>query len=153
MSRVAFVAGISAVIGICAVAVVFAVSGGYDWYLHRSEETSSYKTAAEAKADRSSFPRWVPDGATGVEYKMKTTGGARLLRATLPSASLPADCSPYKAAANLPGPELKAGWFPGDVADKPTARCGVYYAYLDGNTLYGWQSHTDWVAENKASQR
>ncbi|MFB7516484.1 hypothetical protein [Streptomyces sp. NPDC056144] len=136
------------------VLAALAVPAVTEWYQGRHDEASSYRTAAEAKADRASFPRWLPDGAAGVEYRMKTTGGDRLLKATLPSntpaAGLPAGCTPYKPAADLPGPELKADWFPEKAAPKATARCGLYYAFVDGGTLYGWQSHTDWVAANKA---
>ncbi|TQK52411.1 hypothetical protein FBY35_2846 [Streptomyces sp. SLBN-118] len=151
-NRTAVIAGVSTVIAIGAVAA-FTVPAASDWYHHRHDEASSYKTAAEAKADRASFPRWIPDGATSVAYEMKTTGGDRLLKATLPSASMPAGCTPYKPTANLPGPALKADWFPKDAAAKPTARCGLYYTFLDGNTLYGWQSNTDWIAENKAGSK
>lgn len=150
-ARTAVIAGISTVIVIGAVAA-FAAPAASDWYRDRHDEKSSYKTAADAKADRDSFPRWVPDSATGVEYKMKTTGGDRLLKVTLPSASLPVGCTPYKPAADLPGPELKAGWFPESAAGKPTARCGLYYTFLDGDTLYGWQTNSDWIDANKANK-
>ncbi|MEV8456024.1 hypothetical protein AB0467_15475 [Streptomyces sp. NPDC052095] len=142
------VTGVTALVAIGVVgAAVPLVS---DWYQGRHTQNSSYTSARDAKNDQRTFPRWVPDAATDVKYQMRTTGGDRLVRATLPSASLPADCTPYKPSTDVSGPALKAAWFPEDTAREPTTRCGQYYVSLQGSTLYAWQTDADWIAENKA---
>ncbi|MEU5220982.1 hypothetical protein AB0G79_32945 [Streptomyces sp. NPDC020807] len=156
-STVAVVTGVST-LAAAGVLAALAIPAAVDWFEGRHDEASSYRTAAEAKADRASFPRWLPDDAAGVEYRMKTTGGDRLVKATLPRqasapAALPAGCAPYEPAAGLPAPELKADWFPEKAETRATARCGLFHVFLDGDTLYGWQSHKDWVADNKAGAK
>ncbi|AYG79401.1 hypothetical protein DWB77_01515 [Streptomyces hundungensis] len=129
---------------------VVAVPAAKDWYQNRHDEAASYSSGKEAKADRASVPRWLPDGAKRVEYAMKTTGGDRLLKATLPTPTLPTDCKPHRPGATPRPPAIKATWFPRNAERHISARCDLYYAYLEGNTLYAWQAHDDWVAANKA---
>ncbi|WP_369373497.1 hypothetical protein [Streptomyces sp. cg36] len=133
---------------VAAFAAVVVVPAAVDWFENRHDLASSYATGSKAKADRESVPRWLPDDARAVEYAMKTTGGDRLLKATLPKGGLPAACTPFKESAAPRPPALKAGWFPKSAAN-PTARCGLYYVYAEGDTLYAWQAHDDWVASNK----
>ncbi|GAA2773057.1 lipoprotein [Streptomyces platensis subsp. clarensis] len=121
-----------------------------DWWDGRHDEYASYATGSAAKADRASVPRWLPDAAASVEYGMKTTGGDRALKAGLPSAELPAGCTPLPSDASRPAPVLTPDWFPEDAKEKATARCGLYYAYTDGHTLYAWQDNQDWIKDNKA---
>ncbi|WP_328307814.1 hypothetical protein OG432_04160 [Streptomyces sp. NBC_00442] len=130
-------------------AAVVAVPAAKDWYQNRHDESASYTSGKEAKADRASVPRWLPDDAMHVEYAMRTTGGDRLLKATLPTSSLPATCAPTTPAPAAHPPGIKSSWFPGHAAQRPVTRCGLYYAYLEGHTLYAWQANADWVAANK----
>ncbi|MCB5168938.1 hypothetical protein LG634_29495 [Streptomyces bambusae] len=144
-------AGVLVAVGFAA---AVAVPATLDWAGKRHEETSSYATGAEAKQARASVPRWLPDDARSVEYAMKTTGGDRLLKATLADGRLPAGCSPAPAGAAIPAggaPALGAAWFPAGAEDRATARCGLYYAYVDGDTLYGWQHDKEWITENKTT--
>ncbi|MEV7416249.1 hypothetical protein [Streptomyces sp. NPDC089919] len=136
------------VVGLGFVAAV-AVPAAADWYDKRHDESATYATGAAAKSERASVPGWLPDGATGVRYAMKTTGGDRLLKAALPEERLPAQCRPTPRAATGAAPALAASWFPQGAGPRATARCGSYYVYLDGHTLYGWQHNADWIAENK----
>ncbi|MGG8409497.1 hypothetical protein ACM614_24320 [Streptomyces sp. 12297] len=134
-------------------AAAVAVPAAVDWYENRHEQTSSYATGAEAKKDRASVPGWLPDDAKSVEYAMRTTGGDRLLKATLADGRLPAQCTPAAAGGQPAGtadPGLTADWFPADAKDRATARCGIYYAYVDGDTLYGWQRNAEWIEQNKS---
>ncbi|MFJ3905348.1 hypothetical protein [Streptomyces sp. NPDC090025] len=127
-----------------------AVPAAADWFEKRHDEYGSYRTGAEAKKDRASVPRWLPDDAAKVEYAMKTTGGERALMATLSSPALPAGCTPMPTGADRPAPALTPSWFPKDARDKATARCGLYYTYVDGHTLYAWQDNDDWIKQNKS---
>ncbi|MCT9090115.1 hypothetical protein N4G70_14740 [Streptomyces sp. ASQP_92] len=131
-------------------AAVVAVPAAKDWFQNRHDQAASYSSGKEAKADRASVPRWLPDGAKRVEYAMKTTGGDRLLKAALPSSALPADCKPHQAAATPNPPAIKASWFPRNAERRTSARCGLHYAYMEGNTLYAWQANDDWIAANRA---
>ncbi|MFJ6934986.1 hypothetical protein [Streptomyces sp. NPDC101132] len=126
-----------------------AVPAAADWYQNRHEESAAYASGAEAKRERGTVPGWLPDGAREVRYAMRTTGGDRLIRATLPGGALPEGCRAVPDATTGAAPSLKAGWFPEDARGRATVRCGAYYAYLDGDTLYGWQHHADWVTENR----
>ncbi|MER7760456.1 hypothetical protein [Streptomyces sp. NPDC097619] len=128
-------------------AAAVAAPAAKEWFEGRHEQSASYATGKQAKEARSSVPRWLPDDASSVRYAMKTTGGERLLKATLKDVRLPAGCAP--AATGAKGPELKADWFPAAAQDRNTSRCGAYYLYLDGDTLYGWQRHEDWVEANR----
>ncbi|MER5812324.1 hypothetical protein ABT143_29775 [Streptomyces sp. NPDC002033] len=127
-------------------AAVAALPAAAHWYGGRHQESGSYATGAEAKGARASVPRWLPDGATSVEYAMGTTGGRRLLKATLPTGGLPPQCTdaPRSGAGK---PELAASWFPQGAEDRATARCGLYYAYVQGDTLYAWQLNDDWIKD------
>ena len=66
----------------------------------------------EAKGDRASVPRWLPDDAKHIEYAMRTTGGDRLLKAALPAATLPPTCEPHKPGAATRPPAITAGLVP-----------------------------------------
>lgn len=124
----------------------------YDWYQNRHDRSDTYATGAAAKESRASVPRWLPDTAQDVSYSMKTTGGDRLLKATLPAASsLPPTCKKIDTKSTPTAPALKAGWFPEDARNQASHRCDLYYTYTDGNTLYAWQRNDDWVASNKAA--
>ncbi|MFI6638134.1 hypothetical protein [Streptomyces sp. NPDC050504] len=137
-----------------AFAAVVAVPAVKDWYDSRHDEFAAYATGAKAKEDRASVPRWLPDDAKDVEYGMKTTGGDRLLKATLPAAglqALPPTCKPHQQATALPKPGVEAPWFPKNTTSKASMRCDLYYAYTDGSTLYAWQYDADWIDANKAA--
>ncbi|MDH6125626.1 hypothetical protein [Kitasatospora sp. GP82] len=114
---------------------------------HRQEAT--YATGSAAKADRSSMPRWLPDGATKVSYLMSTTGGDRLLKASLPEGKLPEGCSSGTPEGAV---NLRASWFPSDIPGKATARCGLYNVALVGSDLYGWQDDAVVIAARKAGK-
>ncbi|WP_370415812.1 hypothetical protein [Streptomyces fradiae] len=129
---------------------VVAVPAADDWWDSRHDEYGAYATGAAAKSDRASVPRWLPDDAGRIEYAMRTTGGDRALKATLPGPALPSACTPLPATTARPAPALAPSWFPADAPDRATVRCGLYYAYADGDTLYAWQDHRDWVADNTA---
>ncbi|MFJ7206683.1 hypothetical protein ACIQWR_24520 [Streptomyces sp. NPDC098789] len=147
MSRKNIVLAVSGAVVVLGVAAAVAVPAAADWVANRHQETSSYATGAEAKAGRASVPRWLADGSSSVEYAMKTTGGERLLKAVLPAGELPAQCT-AEPAANAKDVPMRADWFPGDARGKATLRCGTYYGYKEGDTLYAWQ-HGDDLAEGE----
>ncbi|MER0449284.1 hypothetical protein ABR738_32835 [Streptomyces sp. Edi4] len=130
-------------------AAVVAVPAAKDWYQNRHDEAASYRSGKEAKGDRASVPRWLPDDAKHIEYAMRTTGGDRLLKAALPAATLPPTCEPHKPGAATRPPAITASWFPKRAGQRPLARCGSYNAYLEGHTLYAWQVNEDWAAANR----
>ncbi|MFF0739971.1 hypothetical protein ACFYVL_06180 [Streptomyces sp. NPDC004111] len=131
---------------------VVAVPAVHDWFDSRHEESASYATGTAAKQARASVPRWLPDTAEGISYAMRTTGGDRLLKASLPAASaLPPTCKKIDTKAAPVAPALQADWFPENARDKATHRCDLYYSYTDGDTLYAWQQNDDWISSNKAS--
>ncbi|MGC0421146.1 hypothetical protein [Embleya sp. AB8] len=105
----------------------------------RHARESQYDNGSTAKRDRTSMPRWLPDGAKHVRYKMKS-GGERLLRAELPGGQLPIECT---RADRLPIPRLSATWFPNRVAGREPLRCGSYWGYTEDGTLYAWRLGTD----------
>ncbi|MGW6710167.1 hypothetical protein ACWGDE_35490 [Streptomyces sp. NPDC054956] len=150
MSRKTVVLTSAGVVLVLAAAAAIAVPAANDWIENRHQETSSYATGAQAKEKRASVPRWLPDGAESVEYAMKTTGGERLLKATLPDGKLPEQCRP-EPAPNIKEVPLKADWFPKDARGRAGLRCGLYYAYKEADTtLYAWQYAEDWVAGERA---
>ncbi|MFD3514616.1 hypothetical protein [Streptomyces sp. NPDC058657] len=131
---------------------VVAAPAAYDWYQDRHDQSSTYTTGTAAKEARASVPRWLPDTAQNISYAMRTTGGDRLLKATLPTPStLPPTCKKIVPATPLAHSALKADWFPEDAHSRATHRCDLYYAYADGSTLYAWQHNADWVDSNKAA--
>lgn len=140
-------AGTVAGIGIAA---AIAVPAANDWLANRHQQTSSYATGAEAKAARTSVPRWLADDAKSVSYSMKTTGGERLLKATLPGGKPPARCEtvPASQAKEM---QIGADWFPKDARGKASLRCGTYYGYMDGDTFYAWQHQEDLVAGERTN--
>ncbi|MDH6117976.1 hypothetical protein [Kitasatospora sp. GAS204B] len=143
--RTATVAAVTVtVLGLGVLGVALVPMAG-DVLASRHIEESNYSSGAQAKTARASVPRWLPDGATAVRYKMSTTGGDRLLRAHLPGGVLPAGC-----ASGAPGAgavKLSATWFPaGRMAAKPGAHCGSYRVALDGDQLYAWQDNADLAA-------
>ncbi|MFI8261790.1 hypothetical protein [Streptomyces sp. NPDC085665] len=139
----------AAVLSAVGLAIVVALPAAADWYGNRHQETQAYATGAEAKSARASVPRWLADEAESVRYSIRTTGGDRLLKATLPDERLPAQCTtePRPKAQEV---ALKEDWFPKDARGKATARCGLYYAYMDGTTLYAWQDNDDWLRAERA---
>ncbi|WP_103538789.1 MULTISPECIES: hypothetical protein [unclassified Streptomyces] len=142
--------GVVAAVAVLGVAGAVAVPEAKEWYDGRHEQTSSYATGKEAKKERESVPRWLPDDAASVEYAMRTTGGERILKATLRDGRLPAQCEPL-GGKNTPDPEISASWFPSGTASSAQGRCGSYYVSLEDHTLYAWQTNDDWVAENRRS--
>ncbi|MFD7905554.1 hypothetical protein ACFV4G_25325 [Kitasatospora sp. NPDC059747] len=144
--RNAVIGGAAAVIGLGALAA-FAVPTLNGLREGRHVEESAYATGAKAKADRTSMPAWLPDGATTVNYRMSTTGYDRLLAATVPDGRLPEGCTPGEPRG---GVNLTAAWFPGDTRAKATARCGSYDAALVGDRLYAWQDHAVELAALRA---
>ncbi|MBV7244511.1 MULTISPECIES: hypothetical protein [Streptomyces] len=142
--------GVVAAVAVLGVAGAVAVPEAKEWYDGRHEQSSSYATGKEAKKERESVPRWLPDDAASVEYAMRTTGGERILKATLRDGSLPAQCEPL-GGKNAPDPEISASWFPSGAASSAKGRCGSYYVSLKDHTLYAWQTNDDWIAENRGS--
>ncbi len=127
--------------------LAIAAPGMIDWYHGRHQQESVYVSGRAAKTDRASVPRWLPDSATTVRYRMSTTGGDRLLKATLPDGRLPHGCKPSRRKGH---PRLKASWFPHGTGHHATAVCGgTYNAVLHGHDLYAWQDNAAWVAANK----
>lgn len=128
-------------VAVVAIGAVVAAPLAERWLDGRHEQESSYRTGRDAKAEHASIPEWLPDDATGVHYKMRTTGGDRLLVANLKAGRLPLGCSPAVEHAR---PELTAGWFPKGVARKANLKCGMYSGYADGNKFVAWQHDSDW---------
>ncbi|MDF3290914.1 hypothetical protein [Streptomyces silvisoli] len=121
--------------------------GAVDWFRGRHVQQASYDNGRVAKSDRASMPRWLPDTATAVHYRMSTTGGDRLLKATLSESRLPHGCKPGGTQARA---HLRASWFPKGTDHKPQATCGgTYNAVLRGKELYAWQDNASWVAAHK----
>lgn len=144
--------GVVGAVAVLGVAAAVAVPEAKEWYDGRHEQTSSYATGKKAKEERGSVPRWLPDDAASVEYAMRTTGGERILKATLHDGSLPAECEPL-GGKSAPDPEISASWFPSGAANGAKGRCGSYYVSLEDRTLYAWQTNDDWVKENRRSAR
>ncbi|MFD4024906.1 hypothetical protein ACFWRV_15520 [Streptomyces sp. NPDC058576] len=142
--------GVVGAVAVLGVAAAVAVPAAGEWYDGRHEQTSSYATGKKAKEERESVPRWLPDDAASVEYAMRTTGGERILKATLHDGRLPAPCEPL-GGASAPDPEISASWFASGAASSARGRCGSYYVSLEDHTLYAWQTNDDWVAENRGS--
>ncbi|AUG80802.1 hypothetical protein CFP65_6135 [Kitasatospora sp. MMS16-BH015] len=134
-ARKAVVAVAASAVGLAA-AIGFALPKASDWFSERHREQATYASGEAAKAARASVPRWLPDSATHVSYLMSTTGGDRLLRATLPGGKLPASCAKGVPAGQV---NLKADWFPQDVLGRSTVRCGAYNVALVGEQLFAWQ--------------
>ncbi|NEB77574.1 hypothetical protein G3I40_20480 [Streptomyces sp. SID14478] len=143
--------GVLGAVAVVGVAAAVAVPAAEHWYDGRHEQTSTYASGKEAKEQRESVPRWLPDDATSVTYAMRTTGGERILKATLGESRLPAQCQPL-GGRTAPPPEISASWFPADADDTAKGRCGSYYVSLDSNTLYAWQTNKDWVAKNHGTE-
>ncbi|MFE2290378.1 hypothetical protein [Streptomyces sp. NPDC059452] len=144
--------GVVGTVVVLGVAGAVAVPQAKEWYEGRHEQTSSYATGKAAKAERQSVPRWLPDDAASVEYAMRTTGGERILKATLSADRLPASCTPLEAdAKKAPAPEISASWFPSGAASGAQGRCGSYYVSLENHTLYAWQTNEEWMEENRRS--
>ncbi|MFB7403086.1 hypothetical protein ACFC36_16425 [Streptomyces rubiginosohelvolus] len=141
--------GVVGAVAVLGVAAAVAVPEAKEWYDGRHEQTSSYATGKDAKEERESVPRWLPDDASSVEYAMRTTGGERILKATLHDGRLPAQCEALGGSA--PDPEISASWFPSGTASSAKGRCGSYYVALEDHTLYAWQTNDDWVDENRRS--
>ncbi|MEU6632762.1 hypothetical protein ABZ905_31450 [Streptomyces parvus] len=142
--------GVVGAVAVLGVAAAVAVPEAEEWYDGRHEQTSSYATGKEAKEERESVPRWLPDDASSVEYAMRTTGGERILKATLHDGRLPAPCEAL-GGGSAPDPEISASWFPSGTASGAEGRCGSYYVALKDHTLYAWQTNDDWVDENRRS--
>ncbi|MGX8904760.1 hypothetical protein ACR820_05905 [Streptomyces netropsis] len=87
--------------------------------------------------------RWETVAPPAVKYAMKTTGGQRVLVASLRDGKLPSKCKPFTGSS--PGAELKTDWFPKGVKGKATAKCDLCYAYNDGTTLTAWATHQEWI--------
>ncbi|MDJ0346048.1 hypothetical protein QMK19_25795 [Streptomyces sp. H10-C2] len=130
-----------------AVAAALTMPQVVDWYQGRHVEEAGYASGSKAKAARESVPRWLPDEATAVKYRMSTKGGDRLLKATLADGKLPAGCT--RGAGNGRA-HLRADWFPKGTDKEGTAACGAYNVVLKGTDLYAWQDHADWVKAKQA---
>ncbi|MEU6214685.1 hypothetical protein ABZ891_32920 [Streptomyces sp. NPDC047023] len=135
-------------IGACIIAGIAGVSflaTKTSWYeenvLHQQRD--SYATGLKAKQDRPSIPRWLPSDASDIKYVMKTNGGARIIKAVLKDGKLPQECKAEEGFIP-PAPEIKADWFPEKIPADNVARCGIFQAYLEGSSLYAWQTHSDW---------
>ncbi|MFF3531123.1 hypothetical protein ACFYX5_31050 [Streptomyces rubiginosohelvolus] len=142
--------GVVGAVAVLGVAAAVAVPEAKEWYDGRHEQTSSYATGKDAKEERESVPRWLPDDAASVEYAMRTTGGERILKATLHDGRLPAPSGALDGGS-APDPEISASWFPSGTASSAKDRCGSYYVALKDHTLYAWQTNDDWVDENRRS--
>ncbi|MFJ8041819.1 hypothetical protein ACIRBX_15110 [Kitasatospora sp. NPDC096147] len=127
--------------------VVAGVPIARGWAEGRHQQQAAYDSGAAAKQDRTSVPRWLPDGATGVSYLMSTTGGDRLIRATLPGGSAPAECRKGQPEGPV---NLSASWFPDEAVARADLRCGLYNVALIGDQLYGWQDDDVVIAARKA---
>ncbi|MFD0021756.1 hypothetical protein [Streptomyces sp. NPDC058382] len=142
--------GVVGAVAVVGVAAAVAVPEAEQWYDGRHGQTSSYDTGKEAKEDRESVPRWLPDDAASVKYAMRTTGGERILKVELGNSRLPAQCKPLNGSA-APAPEISASWFPSDAANRATSHCGSYYVSLENDILYAWQTNKDWIEDNRQS--
>ncbi|MCX4747151.1 hypothetical protein OG455_16765 [Kitasatospora sp. NBC_01287] len=134
------------VLGLGVLGATFAPMAG-DLLASQHIEESSYTSGAQAKTARASVPRWLPDNATAVRYKLSTKDGDRLLRAHLPGGTLPVGCT-TGGGPQTGTVKLSATWFPAGraAAVQPTASCGGYRVVLDGEQLYAWQDGADLIA-------
>ncbi|MCB5166479.1 hypothetical protein LG634_16735 [Streptomyces bambusae] len=138
---------------VLAVSVPVAVTVARSWLDGRHDMADTFETGREAKEERKTMPRWLPDNATDVTWNWKTTGDERLLKAQLPTAALPAGCRTERPAVTPDVPKVKSDWFPEDAARRATARCeGGYHAYLDGRTLTAWLTADDALRNLKNKQ-
>ncbi|GAA1153002.1 hypothetical protein F4556_001363 [Kitasatospora gansuensis] len=133
---------------VLAAGALVVVPKAHDWFDDRHQQKSHYASGAAAKQDHASVPRWLPDGATKVTYLRSTTGGDRLISATLPDGGkLPAGCQKGKPEGTV---RLSAAWFPNDAVARADARCGLYNVAVIGDRLYGWQDDVVVIAARKA---
>ncbi|NUP32720.1 MAG: hypothetical protein HOU01_13500 [Streptomycetaceae bacterium] len=146
MLKSVLVVGVS-VAALAGIGVVAGVPMVHGWLDERHEQEGTYPTGKEAKADRVAMPAWLPDGATDVHFKFRTTDGNRILTARLPDGKLPPACV---ATSGHHRPGLTAAWFPQGVVHKETVRCGKYWGYTEKNTLYAWQRDRDAGNEHAA---
>ncbi|MET7360550.1 hypothetical protein ABZS76_19160 [Streptomyces sp. NPDC005562] len=112
------------------------------------EKTKSFATASAAptKGDLAFvLPAWIPDDARNVKVKVKTTGGAKLIRYTLVGRDRDgrtgrgADCG--ADAPRVGGPDLDASWWPDRTPSRSRTDCGDLHTYrvaVDGDTVYAW---------------
>lgn len=112
------------------------------------EKTKSFATAAGAptKGDLAFvLPAWIPGDARNVKVKVKTTGGAKLIRYTLVGRDRDgrtergAHCG--AGAPRVGGPELDASWWPDRTPSRSRTECGDLHTYrvaVDGDTVYAW---------------
>ncbi|MFF1378292.1 hypothetical protein [Streptomyces sp. NPDC058308] len=118
------------------------------------EKTKSFATAADAP-DRGDLafvlPAWIPKDAENVRVKVKTTGGAKLIRFTLGAdgrgehggagtwAGRGRDCG--AGASRVGAPELDAPWWPDRTPTRSRTECGDFLQYrvaVLGDTVYAW---------------
>ncbi|QCX81844.1 Carboxylesterase A precursor [Streptomyces sp. YIM 121038] len=123
-------------LGVAALAVSLTACGGSYNPFDDHQERATYRTGAEAKKDRTSVPRWLPDDARDISYVISTTGGDRIMRFTAESGGFPASCVRGEPQGK---PRLKADWFPSDVAAKADVNCGTWSGARIGGALYAWQ--------------
>lgn len=123
-------------LGAAALAVSLTACGGSYNPFDDHQEKATYKTGAEAKKDRNSIPRWLPDDATDISYAMSTTGDDRIIKFTTRDGKFPASCVAGKPQGK---PRLKADWFPSDAAAEAGTNCGTWSGARIGGALYAWQ--------------
>ncbi|GAA1247847.1 hypothetical protein GCM10009665_43450 [Kitasatospora nipponensis] len=148
--RTSTVVGLTAtVLGVGALGFTIAPSVG-ELAKGRHVEESNYATGAQAKGARATMPRWLPDGATAVHYRISTTNGDRSITAQLPDGLRPTGCSGGAAPAPAVPVKLSTARLPAGAGSKVAINCGSYRVVVDGRDLYAWQTGADWVAVNLA---
>ncbi|WP_405615048.1 hypothetical protein OG292_18510 [Streptomyces sp. NBC_01511] len=121
------------------------------------ERVKTFPTVADAPESGDGeglfvLPAWVPDDATDVTVKVRTTGNAKLVRFTLGDTPLKlGDEKACTEGAFTDGPKLEANWFADDSGDADDAAnwdgvrtdCSEQYQYrvaVKDREVYAWSN-------------
>ncbi|WP_411105572.1 hypothetical protein [Streptomyces sp. cmx-4-9] len=112
------------------------------------EKGRRFATAAEApKGPGAPFalPSWIPGDATDVRIRVRTGGGARLIRFTLGATPLEGPQCTAGTPRPMKGPRPTARWWPDDTRAEERTECRGAHQYrvaVRGREVYAWTDGT-----------
>lgn len=134
-------------------------------------ETATAATGITAKADHIA-PSWLPDDATDVSVKRRTTGNERILVASYTGRLDAPGCFPIAEPGNpntrelerayaaddltknasvtdfTTSPSLTANWWPNGQEKKTTMLCHRWWVSVDDGKIYAFSPEMKMIAEN-----